>query len=268
MNFRLKPQHILAPVGILVIIGTCFLKEKTSTQAATEKEAQVYQDSMKNPAFAAREKDRIAVEEADAIRKQAAEDSLYKVVAAAKHKARYGWHYSATEDPMTSDSVYAADITSLQQLAPPPVWEPGKTTSGAKSTTTYKKRLFSNKRYPVTQTTTTTSTGPDRKVTHYADVFLEIRKNASGTTDVMLHATSGGFAGLYDGVRIRFDKNKAERYKTLGPADGGNLTLFLQPAGAIVKKLRKCKRLLIEASVEGNGTQLFEFETENLQWKH
>lgn len=268
MISRVKPVNILIAIGILALIGTCFRKNKSKEQLAVIKETEAYDDSMKNPAFAAREKARIAAEEAYAIRQRATEDSLRKVKQAEAHKAEYGWRYSATEDPMASDSTYFASITSLNKLAPPAVWEEGTTSSTTQTTTTYKKRWYSGKRYPVTKNTTTTHKSPDREVTHYADVVLQLRKKSNITTDVMIYTTGGGFANVYGGIRIRFDKNKAEQYQTTGASDGSNKTLFIQSARSFIKKLKSCKKLLIEANVEGNGVQLFQFETENLHWKY
>lgn len=268
MSCRTKSVNILIAVGILALIGTCFRKNKSKEQLAAIKETEAYEDSMKNLAFAAREKARIAAEEAYTIRQRATEDSLQKVKQAERHKAKYGWQYSASEAPMTSDSTYFANITSLNRLAPPAVWEEGTTSSTTKTTTTYKKRWYSGKRYPVTKNTITTSKSPDRQVTHYADVFLQLRKKSNTATDIMLYTTGGGFANVYEGVRIRFDKNKAEQYQTVGASDGSNKTLFIQSARSFIKKLKSCKKLLIEANVEGNGVQLFQFETENLQWKY
>ena len=100
-----------------------------------------------------------------------------------------------------------------------------------------------------------------------------LRKDPKFGNDVMFLINSGQFSSCFDGCRIavKFDDQKLEHYSMVGTDDGTSDVLFISGSKNIkrfVEKLRKSKKVIIEASFYDHGREQFSFEVGNLDWKH
>ena len=76
-------------------------------------------------------------------------------------------------------------------------------------------------------------------------------------------------SAINDGsIRMRFDDNKPETYSVSGAADYSSNTVFINSVDKIISKLKKAKKLIIEAEVYDNGTQQMEFAVSGFSWSH
>lgn len=69
-------------------------------------------------------------------------------------------------------------------------------------------------------------------------------------------------------IKVRFDNNKPEIYKCPGSSDGDSRYLFIGSSKTLIDKLKRSKKVLIEAEMFENGFQEMEFNTEGLIWNH
>jgi len=97
---------------------------------------------------------------------------------------------------------------------------------------------------------------------------LTLRKK-SGATDIYMNISEGQFNNTYEGgfVRIRFDKNSPRRYSFSPAADGSSDVIFLDATADLVKRLKKAKKIIIEAEFYNEGTRQIEFDVKELNWK-
>jgi hypothetical protein len=134
--------------------------------------------------------------------------------------------------------------------------------------------IFNNRSRPIQSNTTTTTTQrlSNRSVSHSAYITLTIRKRTNGTTDIMLHASEGEFAPEYatgqQMLKVRFDQTPAENYAVIGAADHDAGKMFILTGARFIKKLKKARTLLIQASIVDNGTNIMEFDVHNFKWTH
>lgn len=139
------------------------------------------------------------------------------------------WAYSTDEDKMTSKNSYYAGITASEEL---------------------------NLKFPY-------SGG--------VIASLNIRKK-DGESNVYLKLSKGQLMAAHtldDGsIRMRFDNNEPETYSVSGAADGSSNTVFINSANKVISKLKKAKKLIIEAEVFDNGTQQMEFTVSGFLWSH
>lgn len=100
-----------------------------------------------------------------------------------------------------------------------------------------------------------------------ASLLIQYR---DGQSYPVLEVTKGQFMAGVDGedIRIRFDEGKAMTFSGNSPADEDTKVLFITPAARFIEKLKKAKRIIIQAEMFNDGTQTMEFDTENLIWKH
>jgi hypothetical protein len=99
---------------------------------------------------------------------------------------------------------------------------------------------------------------------------LTIRKNGSGS-DVALQVSKGYFlTNIMDDtkIRIRFDNEKPESYTCGAPADHSNETIFIYPEKKFINKLKKAKKIFIEATFYDEGTIPVEFNVDSFKWNH
>ena len=100
-------------------------------------------------------------------------------------------------------------------------------------------------------------------------VSLMIRsKNKSN--DVILNLSKGQFMTGINGqdIRVRFDSAKVETIHCSGANDGSTENLFIMPANKFLAKLKKAKKVLIEAELFDNGSQQMEFNTDGFKWEY
>ena len=94
----------------------------------------------------------------------------------------------------------------------------------------------------------------------------------NGKTDVYLQITKGQLIAATPtnegAINVRFDDGTPEQFGVAGAADYSSNIVFINYADYFLKKLKKSKRVIIEAAIYDNGNQQMEFATEGLKWNH
>lgn len=98
---------------------------------------------------------------------------------------------------------------------------------------------------------------------------ITLRKKR-GDTDIILQVTKGQFVTPYDGttIRARFDEEPAGTYSCSEPSDHSSNVLFIQNENKFITKLKKHKKLIIEAEFYHEGLKQIEFDISGLKWAH
>lgn len=98
---------------------------------------------------------------------------------------------------------------------------------------------------------------------------IEIRKK-EGSNNVILLIDKGQFITGVDGttIRVRFDENKPERYDCSQSADDDPKVLFINSTSRFISRLKKSKKMIIEATLYQDGNQQMEFNTSGFKWQH
>lgn len=100
--------------------------------------------------------------------------------------------------------------------------------------------------------------------------FLTVRKKDGGT-DVILSISKGQFVGTLSDdsyVRVKFDEEEPVRYSFNGSSSGSSDLIFLENEKRFISKLKKSKKLMIDAEFYQAGRQVAEFDTEGFVWDH
>lgn len=92
-------------------------------------------------------------------------------------------------------------------------------------------------------------------------------------TDVLLGISSGQFDGNdYNEdnyVTVRFDHGSPQRYYFTEPSDGSSDQIFIDNSRKFIAKLKRAKKIIIEAPFYQSGLQTFHFTVdESLNWKY
>lgn len=104
-------------------------------------------------------------------------------------------------------------------------------------------------------------------------MVLTLRKDPKYGNDVIFFV-NGQFNGCMINsckITVKFDEGKLENYRMVGSDGGRNNTLFIENAKEMktfVDKLKKSKKLIVEASFYNHGKGQFTFDTQGLEWKH
>lgn len=139
-------------------------------------------------------------------------------------------------------------------------WEYGQNKDELRNATTYKAMLSSNNAvnfgFPYES----------------SFMYLALRKDPKYGNDVVF-TVNGQFNSCYDSCKItvKFDDNNLETYRMVGSDGGSNDTIFIEnqkSMKAFVSKLKKSKKLIVEASFYDHGKGQFTFDTQGLEWKH
>jgi hypothetical protein len=101
-----------------------------------------------------------------------------------------------------------------------------------------------------------------------ATAMLFIRKTPEHGTDVILMISKGQFHNSYgnNNVRLRFDNEKPITVSYNESADASTDKIFLNGAQSIIGRLKKAKKLVIEAGFYQAGSRQMEFNVEGLKW--
>ncbi|MFD1258944.1 hypothetical protein ACFQ3S_19220 [Mucilaginibacter terrae] len=96
---------------------------------------------------------------------------------------------------------------------------------------------------------------------------LLIRKNGK-SNEVLLSISKGQFNTTSDGasVKVRFDDNKASTFSCSTSSDGSSDLLFINNENKFITKLKKAKKLIIQAEFYEAGLKEMEFSTAGLKW--
>ena len=139
-------------------------------------------------------------------------------------------------------------------------WEYGQNKDELRNATTYKAMLSSNNAvnfgFPYES----------------SFMYLALRKYPKYGNDVVF-TVNGQFNSCYDSCKItvKFDDNNLETYRMVGSDGGSNDTIFIESQKSMksfVSKLKKSKKLIVEASFYDHGKGQFTFDTQGLEWKH
>lgn len=98
--------------------------------------------------------------------------------------------------------------------------------------------------------------------------LFEIRNNNDGL-NVILFVSKGQFnTSIIDNmsIRIKFDDEKPKTYTTTSANDGSSNYIFINNEKSLVEKIKKSKKMVVEAEFYNEGTRQIEFNTENLKW--
>lgn len=138
------------------------------------------------------------------------------------------WNYSLDTDQMTSKLEYYASNTALNNLQ------------------------FN---FPYNQGET--------------DEYLNIRER-NGKTDAWLNVSQGQFNTGVDGenVKIRFDNGAPQTFGCSESSDGDTKFLFFNSPGDLIAKIKKAKKIIIEAEFFEGGNQEMTFDVSGLEWDH
>ena len=99
--------------------------------------------------------------------------------------------------------------------------------------------------------------------------FQLIVRNMGKRNEVLLSVSKGQFIpsiGLSENVRIKFDDEKPFYVGYDSPEDGSTDLIFLNSAQTIINKLKKAKKLMIEAPFFEAGRQIIYFDVDGFKW--
>jgi hypothetical protein len=86
---------------------------------------------------------------------------------------------------------------------------------------------------------------------------------------IMLRADSGIFTcdgHFKKSISIKFDAGSIEQLACSRPSDGSANVIFISPEAKFISKLRKSKKLIIEAEFYSHGPRQMTFLPEGLKW--
>lgn len=88
-------------------------------------------------------------------------------------------------------------------------------------------------------------------------------------TDMFLKVSKGQFMTNIDGgeCRIRFDSDPPKTYTTSGSDDNSSDIIFFNSEQAILKRLKRAKKMVVEVSFYQEGSRQIEFDVHDLNWK-
>lgn len=97
-----------------------------------------------------------------------------------------------------------------------------------------------------------------------------IRQSPRFGFDIMVGVPSGqimcnSYSNSY--LSVKFDDGPVQRFGCTDASDGTNNMVFIESEKAFLAKLKKSKRMMVEAEFFQNGLQQFTFNTENLEWE-
>lgn len=111
----------------------------------------------------------------------------------------------------------------------------------------------------------------DLKFPYNGGVTAEIMvRHRRGENNALLSISKGQFMPGTDGetIKVRFDSSKAEEFDCVGSSDDDSRYLFINSSSRFIAKLKKAKKVLVEAELFDNGLQVMEFNTEGFKWDH
>ena len=146
------------------------------------------------------------------------------------------------------------------------------TTEPAEATTwTYENRVEAENE-PITHRASVTS--PTRlqfgfPYTGGSTVRLGIRER-EGDALVSLHVKNGVFNRSFEGgnIQIRFDNGPPITYPYAAAENGSATVIFLDKPGAIIRKLKSSRSVVVNLDFYNQGNRQFTFNTANLRWPY
>ncbi|MVN90445.1 hypothetical protein [Mucilaginibacter aquatilis] len=98
---------------------------------------------------------------------------------------------------------------------------------------------------------------------------IMIRKK-NGETDVMLSISKGQFNTGVDGtsITVRFDDDKPVTFECSEASDNSSDLLFINNTKKFISRLKKSKKMNVQAEFYESGLQIMEFTTAGFVWAH
>lgn len=97
---------------------------------------------------------------------------------------------------------------------------------------------------------------------------LVLRKSARSGSHVILTIAPGQFVCLLEcSVHVKFDAGKVETLGASGASDGSAQSVFIDAYGRFLGKLKKAKKVTVEADFYQEGPTQFEFDVAGLVWR-
>jgi hypothetical protein len=97
---------------------------------------------------------------------------------------------------------------------------------------------------------------------------LWIRKSAIGN-EIILQVSKGQFIGSFmssGSIKAKFDDTKPVSFAYNSTNDGSMNQIFIENSNRFLKRLKKSKKIMIEALFFNEGTKVIEFNVEGLVW--
>lgn len=94
-------------------------------------------------------------------------------------------------------------------------------------------------------------------------------RNMNKKNEIILSISKGQFISSYSGdenVRFKFDEEKPITISYSSAKDGSSNFVFPENSKMIIGKLKKAKKLMIEAPFFDEGTSVFYFNIDGLKW--
>jgi hypothetical protein len=98
---------------------------------------------------------------------------------------------------------------------------------------------------------------------------LTLRKR-NNKNEILLSVSKGQFiTSIFDSerLRVKFDNEASQNYSYNSPSDGSANIIFINNENSFIAKLKKSKKVLIEAEFYTHGREIIEFNVEGLEWK-
>jgi hypothetical protein len=100
-----------------------------------------------------------------------------------------------------------------------------------------------------------------------SNLKIIFRKSPKYGYDAILRISKGQFTCFMEcKIHAKFDNAKIESYSATGARDGSADTIFIDNYNKFVSKVKKAKKLVIEADFYDVGSKQFEFNVEGLKW--
>lgn len=99
--------------------------------------------------------------------------------------------------------------------------------------------------------------------------FIITIRNQGKDNDVMIYVTRGQFMGSVLGgqLKVKFDKNKPEKYAYQAPTDASSDVIFVSSADKFINKLKTSQKLMVETEFYNEGNVIMEFDISGLKWE-
>lgn len=100
---------------------------------------------------------------------------------------------------------------------------------------------------------------------------MVVRHSAQFGFDILVGVESGqimcnSYSRSY--VNVKFDDGPIQRYGCADASDGTSNMVFIEGAKGFLGKLKKSKKVIVEAEFYQNGMQQLAFDTANLKWEN
>jgi hypothetical protein len=97
---------------------------------------------------------------------------------------------------------------------------------------------------------------------------LKLRRSPKSGEAILLTVERGQFLSTYtkDFITVRFDEGELQKFAIAEPEDSTTDLLFIHDNGTFINQLRVAQILKIEAAFYQEGSQVFEFGVQGLDW--